>query len=351
MSDSLSELTSTVNTAISEHLSMMSPVRIGTHDGVFHCDEVLSCVMLKLLPKYRDADIVRTRDQASLDECAAVVDVGGQFDPARRRYDHHMQDFSMTMKELSEGKIRSNIMVSSAGLVFWFHGREVISEVLQLGQGVCSDQLEYVFHQLYWQLIQEIDANDNHQIENNIVRTGIASRVAHLRPSWDDQNQDFEAAFDKAYAMVKEEFLFTLKRLSCEWRAGQMLKEKVKSRLEDHPSGTVLFLDKWINWTPFYKVLKEIKFVMVYDEEKRIYSCTCNMKLGYGVKGIKFPKAWWGLSGQQLEDVSGVEGSNCVQVIKDGRKCWGESKEVIIKMIEETLRQQRANRESNNEKE
>ena len=99
------------------------------------------------------------------------------------------------------------------------------------------------------------------------------------------------------------------------------------------------------------KVLKEVKFVAVYDEEKRIYSCTCNTQEYDGAKGMKFPKAWWGLSGQKLEDVSGVEGSNCVNVIKDGRKCWGESKEVIIKMIEETLRLQRANRESNNEKE
>ena len=317
----------------------MSPVKIGTHDGVFHCDEVLSCVMLRLLPRYRDAAILRTRDQASLDECAVVVDVGGEFDPARRRYDHHMVDFSMTMKELSEGTINAKTIVSSAGLVFWFYGKEVISEVLQLGQGDSSDHLEYVFDQLYWQLIREIDAHDNHQIENNIVKTGIASRVAYLRPSWDDQNQDFKAAFYRAYAMVNEELLFTLKRLSCDWRAKQMLKKKVQNRLEDHPSGKVIILDKWIKWTPFRKVLKEVKFVVVYDEENRRYSCTCNTQKYDGAKGMKFPKAWWGLSGQKLEDVSGVEGSNCVHVIKDGRKCWGESKEVIIKMIEETLRQ------------
>lgn len=36
--------------------------KIGTHSGVFHCDEALACFMLKKLPEYRDADIVRTRD-------------------------------------------------------------------------------------------------------------------------------------------------------------------------------------------------------------------------------------------------------------------------------------------------
>lgn len=37
--------------------------KIGTHSGVFHCDEALACFMLKQLPEYVDADIVRSRDQ------------------------------------------------------------------------------------------------------------------------------------------------------------------------------------------------------------------------------------------------------------------------------------------------
>lgn len=36
--------------------------KIGTHNGVFHCDEALACFMLKQLPDYHDADIVRSRD-------------------------------------------------------------------------------------------------------------------------------------------------------------------------------------------------------------------------------------------------------------------------------------------------
>lgn len=33
---------------------------IGTHNGQFHCDEVLACYMLKQLPLYKDATIVRS---------------------------------------------------------------------------------------------------------------------------------------------------------------------------------------------------------------------------------------------------------------------------------------------------
>ena len=33
--------------------------RIGTHDGTFHCDEVLACYLLRKLPEFFEADIVR----------------------------------------------------------------------------------------------------------------------------------------------------------------------------------------------------------------------------------------------------------------------------------------------------
>ena len=50
-----------------------------------HCDEALACAMLKILPEWSDAVIVRTRDEAELAKCDAVVDVGGVYDPATLR--------------------------------------------------------------------------------------------------------------------------------------------------------------------------------------------------------------------------------------------------------------------------
>ena len=31
---------------------MVKPIKIGTHDGAFHCDEVFACVMLRMLPEF-----------------------------------------------------------------------------------------------------------------------------------------------------------------------------------------------------------------------------------------------------------------------------------------------------------
>lgn len=55
-------------------------------DQTVHCDEALACAMLKILPEWSDAVIVRTRDPAELAKCTAVVDVGGVYDAETLRY-------------------------------------------------------------------------------------------------------------------------------------------------------------------------------------------------------------------------------------------------------------------------
>ena len=56
-------------------------VKIGTHSGSFHCDEALGCFLLRQTDEYRDADIVRTRDESILSGLDVVLDVGGKYDP------------------------------------------------------------------------------------------------------------------------------------------------------------------------------------------------------------------------------------------------------------------------------
>jgi uncharacterized UPF0160 family protein len=47
---------------------ILGQMKIGTHDGRFHCDEVLACTMLRNhTEKFKNATIIRTRDQKLLD--------------------------------------------------------------------------------------------------------------------------------------------------------------------------------------------------------------------------------------------------------------------------------------------
>lgn len=64
-------------------------MKIGTHDGRFHCDEVLACTMLtKYTQKFFNAEIVRSRDPNIWNTCDILVDVGGKYEPPFL-LDHH----------------------------------------------------------------------------------------------------------------------------------------------------------------------------------------------------------------------------------------------------------------------
>lgn len=42
---------------------VLKEMKIGTHDGRFHCDEALACTMLKnYTQKFKNATVVRSRD-------------------------------------------------------------------------------------------------------------------------------------------------------------------------------------------------------------------------------------------------------------------------------------------------
>ncbi len=69
-------------------------MKIGTHSGKFHADEVIACTMLtKHTQKFKGGAITRTRDLGVLATMDIVVDVGGQYDPSTHRYDHHQKEF------------------------------------------------------------------------------------------------------------------------------------------------------------------------------------------------------------------------------------------------------------------
>lgn len=137
-------------------------VLIGTHDGNFHCDEALAIALLRLLPQYRDAVVVRTRDAAKLAHCQVVVDVGADYDPVRLRFDHHQRGFTHTLGEGYTTKL------SSAGLVYKHFGKDVIAAVVQTVRGeqgtrAAGDQelLAKLYSKVYTDFIEHIDGIDN----------------------------------------------------------------------------------------------------------------------------------------------------------------------------------------------
>ena len=61
---------------------------LGTHNGIFHSDEVLACAILCLINSNISVQILRSRDCTMLDQCDICIDIGGG------EFDHHQAGFN-----------------------------------------------------------------------------------------------------------------------------------------------------------------------------------------------------------------------------------------------------------------
>lgn len=150
----------------------LSPtLKIGTHNGYFHADEVLAVRMLKFIED-KKIEIIRTRNQELLDSCNIVVDVGKVYDPDTNRYDHHQTSCTETFEESSD------IPLSSAGLIYKHFGKLFIQEFFEKKldsefrtkventtkpdfETFKQEYFDKVYREFYYRFIREIDANDN----------------------------------------------------------------------------------------------------------------------------------------------------------------------------------------------
>ena len=64
-------------------------IKIATHSGGFHTDDVFAVATLQLVHRVENVEIIRTRDEEELAKADIVVDVGGIYDVSSKRFDHH----------------------------------------------------------------------------------------------------------------------------------------------------------------------------------------------------------------------------------------------------------------------
>ena len=110
---------------------------VGTHDGTFHADEVTACALLIVFNLVDRDKIIRTRDPAILEKCEYVCDVGGIYNPSKKRFDHHQVDYQGEM--------------SSAGMVTLYLKEQKIID-------------ERFYDVLSRSLISGVDAHDNGRV-------------------------------------------------------------------------------------------------------------------------------------------------------------------------------------------
>lgn len=202
-------------------MEVLSSKSVGTHSGQFHADEVLGCVMLtKYTAEFKNAQIIRTRDEERLAKLDIIIDVGKIFDKATYRFDHHQREFQDTFDE------NHSIRLSSAGLVYKYFGKEVVRNLVKhyvdmykLDVVVDDKTVDVVYYKLYDSFIEGIDGADNgvSRYPSDIKpkyqdHTNIQSRIARLNP-WDEPDVQPDDRFKVAMEVMDEELNWQVKSI------------------------------------------------------------------------------------------------------------------------------------------
>jgi uncharacterized UPF0160 family protein len=281
------------------------PVRIATHSGSFHADDVFGVAVLAAL--HPQHEIVRSRDDAVLAGATFLVDVGGEWDAARGRFDHHQRGF--------EGRRPSGEGYASAGLVWREFGVPYARQAAQaFGAPLDDGALERVAQDVDASLVRYLDLVDTgaQMVAPGVF--GLSSQLALLNGSWiEEQGLDAAAVarlqmerFREAVALVQR----LLHRLVLR-RIGQELAAAKVRGAERLLDGRVLHLrEGGMPWTSV--VVQEMPDVLLVlypeaDESGRRYVLrTVPVAADAFANRKDLPAAWAGLRDAQLAAVTGV---------------------------------------------
>ena len=343
----------------------ISPKVIGTHSGTFQADEAMGCWLLRQLPDYRNARIVRSRELPVLDGLDIVIDVGGVYDHSKLRYDHHQRGYeerfefprlssSATTGDGKDEPLRCT-KLSASGLVYRHYGKQVIQ---QYYPNLTEPYLQLAYVKVYDSLMEALDAIDTgvELVPAGVTpvykdSTGLASRVGRLNVRWNEQSEEedpnrlLDERFQQAVELCGLDFVSVLTSIvESDIPARDYVERALLQRMETDSSGQIIVLSQggmpWKNHLyeleRVHKVDPLIKFVLYQDISGmwRVQAVTVE---GSGFTNrLGLPEAWRGVRDQDLESVTKIPGSRFVHAA--GFIGGADTLEGVIQMAKEALK-------------
>jgi len=279
---------------------------IATHGGKFHADDAWAVAVLKVL--FPEADIIRTREQARIDAADFAIDVGGVWDPASGRFDHHQKEF--------DGARTSGVPYASAGLVWREYGARCVAALAErhTGELITDEAAQQIAYAIDADIVQYLDLSDVGVAKNAPGSYGLSAVVSGFNPGWlDEQRLGYGEAVDTyrmGQFMRAVEFLTDIMGNAVRYRVGAMLAVTQVRQAEVLEDGKLLFLkNAALPWSSVVrKEMPKILFVISHSlTEGRYILHTVSVDTESFDARADLPEAWAGLREEQLAAVTGVE--------------------------------------------
>ncbi|CAA7625023.1 conserved hypothetical protein [Candidatus Terasakiella magnetica] len=263
-------------------------LKVATHSGSFHADDVFAFSILKAATSGRLV-LTRSRDDAVFAAQDVVFDVGGIFDPATRRFDHHMRDKPLR---------RDGAPYSSAGLVWQDCGQEAVARLLG---DATPEAVALVWRMVDEELIRDIDLMDNGATQPS------PGHVATVIEAWNPSFAEPERTETEAFLEAVEVAFAMLGRCCRRAYASVVATTLVEEAARNAADPRVIVLERKIPWEDavFQLGLDAALYVVRPAGRDWTVSAVPPEKGSFGQRRA-LPEAWGGLRDGELADVSGV---------------------------------------------
>jgi len=278
---------------------------IVTHSGKFHADDAWAVAVLNVL--YPGSEIVRTRNPALIEAADFAVDVGGIWDPATGRFDHHQKGFDAARQ--------SGVVYASAGLVWREHGARCVRALAaaHTGQQLSEDAAREIAYAIDADIVQYLDMSDTGAARNAPGSYGLSAVISGFNPNWMDEQRMGYGEPTEAYRL--EQFKRAMLLLTdimvnaVKYRVGASLAVQQVRESEVLEGGRVLFLkNSALPWTTVVrKEMPKVLFVISHNlGEQRYMISTVPIAADSFDARADLPEAWAGLRDAELAAVTGV---------------------------------------------
>lgn len=288
---------------------------LATHSGTFHADDVFGiAVLMGVFPDYT---LVRTRREERLAQADFVVDVGGEWDAARGRFDHHQRGFdgARPAREV-DGASVPGVGYASAGLLWTAYGKDYVQTVAQ-SRGYPLDDAEVArtVAAIDHALVQYLDLVDTGQADVAPGIFGLSALISQLNTSWiEEQNLEKDAIaalqdqrFLQAVATTRQFLDQAIVKHIAQIRAVATVRQAPRLL-----GGRVLHLSE--GGMPWSRVvvdeMPDVMLVVYPDSEGRQHQIkTVPVTVGSFDSRMDLPEAWAGLRDAEMAAVTDVPDS------------------------------------------
>lgn len=258
-------------------------MKIITHSGSFHADEVFGTASLKRV--FLDAEIVRSRDPEVVASGGIVLDVGQEYD-GETRFDHH------------QGGIEprgNGVPYASFGLVWKRFGRDIAGS-------------EEAARMIDERLVQPIDSEDNSVRTYANAIPGVYPYTVHdvmhsMYPDWDDPEYGYDRGFQQALEFASG----TLEREIRQAAALLRSKGRFDAAYRAAPDKRLVVLDGRFPFEEYMRDYPEVLFVVFPSStEGQWHAKAARDDFHFYDNRSEFPLSWAGKRDTDLAAASGV---------------------------------------------